>query len=194
MERNTRALYDLEVYRLKEGEHRYELPINDAFFEIFGSNLVEHGSGMADIVLEKSSRMLSVHVAIQAKVGLICDRSLEPFDYPLYIEETLYVKYGEEEAELDEDLLVITESTQRINLAQYLYDLIGLALPMKKIHPDYRRDDDDDPDETEDVLVYQSSTSELEEVELSSDEPDEEAIDPRWQGLKELKFNSDNNE
>jgi uncharacterized protein len=193
VERNTRALYDLEIYRLKEGEHRFELPINDAFFEIFGGELVETGSGRAEILLDKSSRMLSLHVNIQARVRLECDRSLEPFDHPLDIQDILYVKYGEEEEELDENLLVITENTQRINVAQYLYDLIGLSLPMKRIHPDYRTEEDDDWDDTEDILVYQSGAKEEQEPDTAQAEEDKN-IDPRWQGLKDLKFNSDNNE
>ena len=36
-----------------------------------------------------------------------------------------------------DDLLQITTDTQNINVAQHLFDYIGLAVPMKKLHPRY---------------------------------------------------------
>ena len=190
METKVKRLYDIDIFRLDNGEHQFDMEINDAFFALYDYGLVEKGRAKADIVLQKTDTMLSLDIEIRGVVELICDRSLEPFEYPVELEERLLVKYGEEEEELDDDLLVITKNTQKINLAQFIYEIIGISLPMKKIHPDYlEEDDEDDFDEDfqEGKLVYSSTQEGTEEEE--SQENAEEEIDPRWAILKNLKNN-----
>lgn len=188
MENKVKRLYDIDIFKIAEGEHQYEMEINDAFFALFDYGLVDKGLGSARIDLHKSSSMITLDVAVDAKVELICDRSLEPFEYPVDLNERLLVKYGEEEEELDDDLLVITQNTQKINLAQFIYEIIGISLPMKKIHPDYLEEDDQDEDDlSEGKLVYSSEQGEQEDESTGKDE--DEAIDPRWSVLKNLKNN-----
>lgn len=181
--------YDIQVHRLANGKHNFQMPVNDKFFESFNFGLVEKGQGEAQIMIEKASNMITVLVAVNGQVELLCDRSLEPFWYPLHVSETLYVKYGEEEAELDDDLLVITSTTQKINLAQFIYEIIGTSLPMKRIHPDFRSELDDDEDTEEGMVVYTSGGTEQSE-ELEDEEPENpDSSDPRWEALKKLRNN-----
>ncbi|EMR02724.1 YceD family protein [Cesiribacter andamanensis] len=186
--KKTLELYDIDVFRLSNGEHLYEMPINDEFFSLFEWGLIEKGSGTANILLRKSETMMTVDADVNGEVELVCDRSLETFSHPVSLHEVLYIKYGETEEALEDDLLVITRNTQKINLAQFLYEIIGASLPMKKIHPDHRRDDDDDPeDDGEGTLVYSSDAdpSAADEEEESGDA----ATDPRWDILKNLRDN-----
>jgi uncharacterized metal-binding protein YceD (DUF177 family) len=115
---------------------------------------------------------------------------LEPFWFPVNISETLYVKYGEEEQELDDDLLVITPTTQKINLAQFIYEIIGSSLPMKRVHPDFKNAlDESDDDSEEGMVVYTSQSAEAaEELEDEKIEESEES-DPRWEALKKFRNN-----
>nr|WP_242693177.1 DUF177 domain-containing protein [Sabulibacter ruber] len=124
---------------------------------------------------------------ITGTVRLTCDRSLEEFEQPLEIDETLHVRFGPEELELDENVLQILPDTQCINLAQHLYDYIGLAVPMKKLHPRFVEEDlarEDDP-EAEGLLIY--STGPAEDDEDDEDNDDDGPIDPRFAALKKLK-------
>lgn len=186
--KKTWELYDIDIYRLPIGEHLYEMPINDEFFSLFDYGLLEKGTGTAKIRLVKTETMITVHAEVEGAVELTCDRSLELYPHPVALEETLYVKYGENEEALEDDLLVITHNTQKINLSQFLYEIIGASLPMKKISPKHRREDDDDPeDESEGTVVYSSQVKD--DTDSTEDAGDGEPIDPRWQILKNLRDN-----
>lgn len=185
--KKTWELYDIDVYRLPNGEHLYEMPLNDEFFSLFDYGLLTQGSGTANIRLVKTETMITVVAEVTGSVELTCDRSLEEYPHPVELEETLYVKYGDEEVALEDDLLVITHNTQKINLAQFLYEIIGASLPMKKISPKHRREDDDDPeDESEGTVVYSSTNEEPEDGDAAGED---EPVDPRWQILKNLRDN-----
>lgn len=187
--KKTWELYDIDVYRLPIGEHFFEMPIDDAFFSLFDFGLLETGRGTAKVRLVKTETMMTVYADVTGEVELTCDRSLEKYPEPLNIEEVLYVKYGEEEEALEDDLLVITHNTQKINLAQFLYEVIGSSLPMKKIHPDHRREDDDDPeDESEGAVVYSSQVTDA-NAETDDATEEDDIADPRWAILKNLRDN-----
>jgi hypothetical protein len=65
-----------------------------------------------------------------------------------------------------------TITHQQWDLAPYIRDFIGVAIPMKKLHP--RFDEEESPD-----LIFQTQTS----VETE----DDNNTDPRWDALKKLK-------
>jgi uncharacterized metal-binding protein YceD (DUF177 family) len=117
--------------------------------------------------------MINLRLRIEGEVELTCDRSLDTFLFPLKVEETVLYKFGEENEEVSEDLQIIRWDTERINLMQVIYDVINLAVPLKKLHP--RFDEDDEEDE----LIF--STRGEEEEELPKTE------DPRWEALRKLK-------
>lgn len=174
--------FDIHIFKLSNGLHQYQFEIGDAFFKLFKNELVQQGKLTVDISLEKSDRMIQLQPIIQGIITLICDRSLEEFEEEIHSDRTMLYKFGEEEQELSEDVMVIHKDTQTINVASILLEFILLEVPMKKIHPKYREEFDDD-DESELLVVYTSEADETEE-----EEPDnEEQIDPRWEKLKNLK-------
>lgn len=190
MENKVKRLYDIDIFKLAEGQHPFEMKVNDDLFTLYDNGLIEKGLGTAYITLHKSANMITLDVMVKAAIELICDRSLEAFAHPIELNERLLVKYGEEEAELDDDLLVITQSTQKINLAQFIYEIISISLPMKRVHPDYLEEDDNDEDDlSEGKLVYSSLADGEQEQEHqgSGVTESEESIDPRWSVLQNLK-------
>jgi uncharacterized metal-binding protein YceD (DUF177 family) len=71
-------------------------------------------------------------------------------------------------------------------VAQLIYEFILLALPLKKIHPDYRNELDEEDNELEGGFVYIDEAS----TEDSTEETEEEStrpVDPRWEKLGKLK-------
>ncbi|MEO0405454.1 MAG: DUF177 domain-containing protein [Bacteroidota bacterium] len=115
--------------------------------------------------------MITLHFVVKASIELECDRSLELFDHPIQVEKDLIYKYGDEDKELSEDVYVMTKGTQEINIANYLYEIINLEVPMKKLHPKFQDNNEDDE------LIFTSETKEVEE----------KSVDPRWEALKKLK-------
>lgn len=183
METKVRRLYDIDIFKLDSGEHHFEMEVNDAFFTLFNFGLIEKGQARINIELHKTETMMTLDFVIKGGVELTCDRSLEAFEYPIELRERLIVKFGEEEVDLDDDILIITQNTQKINLAQFIYEIIGISLPMKKIHPDYQEEEEDELSEGK--LVYSSGPDEQDEKESEEDE----SVDPRWNVLKNLKNN-----
>jgi uncharacterized metal-binding protein YceD (DUF177 family) len=173
--------YDINLVNLSEKKHEYDFEMNNDFFALFDQNLVNGGQLQAHVVLDKSALLLNFMFNIKGYVNLTCDRSLETFDYPVELEETLLVKFGDQEVELDENVLQIPYDSQSINMAQHLFDYIGLAIPMKKLHPRFEIDENSD----EDILIYSTAKSEADNEENK----DEDIIDPRWEILKNLNKN-----
>jgi uncharacterized metal-binding protein YceD (DUF177 family) len=126
--------------------------------------------------LDKRETFLDVEFGIKGVAKLVCDRSLEPFDFPIDTTSKVVFKYGEEDVELTEELVVINRETASLELGQYIFEFIALAIPMKRLHPKFQ---DEEDDEIEGKIIYTSGDGE--------NDSDDENIDPRWEQLKKLK-------
>lgn len=173
-----RALRDfqIDIFNLSHKLHEFEFDIDNRLFSIHEHSLIEKGSGKCKLQIDRSETMMTLHFDIDVKIELTCDRSLDKFDYPIKIDENLIVKFGEDNYTLSEEVMVIKQDTPSINVAEFIYEFIMLAVPMKKLHPRYEETEEEQPD-----LIYTSQEEESEEKP--------EAIDPRWEALKKLKGN-----
>ena len=176
--------YNIDIYGLEDKQYDYDMESGDAFFEELDQDLIEHGHFKTHVELKKSATMIQLHFHTEGVVELLCDRSLEPFEEPVVSDERLILKFGDHNEELTDEIEIINRNTNRINIAKYIFEFIALSLPIKKIHPSLRTDDDETitPDDDEVILVYSSESTD-------EDEDDEvpEKIDPRWEALKKLK-------
>ncbi|WP_186754660.1 YceD family protein [Echinicola salinicaeni] len=178
--------FDIEIIKLNEGKHEFTFDINDDFFSHFKDNeMVEKGDLKVTVLLNKEANLIEAIYKIEGTVELVCDRSLEKFNQTLEAEQKIIYKYGLEEKEINEDIFMITRDTPSINVAQLIYEFIILALPAKKLHPDYRDDEDeiDGPGE----FVYWSEDEEEETDKAAQPEKTDDPIDPRWEALKSIK-------
>ena len=112
--------------------------LDGTFFKLFENSLLEQGQLAVKVKLDKSPRHIQLLFKIKGEVELVCDRSLEPFYYPIAIEQVVHFKLGEEDKELDLDFYMIDQQASTINLAQHIYDFVTLAIPMKKLHPRFK--------------------------------------------------------
>ncbi|GHB69314.1 YceD family protein [Persicitalea jodogahamensis] len=169
--------YNIGIYGLEDKPYEFDYEIGPAFFQEIAQDLIERGDFQVHLRLEKSSTMIQLWFDIKGSAELTCDRSLEPFDEPVDTQNRMILKFGDREEELTEEISIINRNATQINVAGYIYEFIALALPMKKIHPDLRNQEEDG-DETE-TLIYSS------EKQDSSEGSDK--TDPRWEALKKLK-------
>ncbi|UII21091.1 YceD family protein [Fulvivirga ligni] len=170
--------FNIDIFKLKSGNYDYQFEIGDAFFDAFEESLVEKGSGIVKVSLEKTETFIKLNFNIDISVELECDRSLDLFDYAISTIKELILKFGDEDEEISEEIMIISRDKQRINLAQFIYEFIMVSIPMKKLHPRFNEEDDSD------ALIYSSEDESEDTPDSSSDEDD---IDPRWQKLKNLK-------
>lgn len=165
--------YRIDIFKLSNEAHDYEFNIDNDFFDLFEYSEIKKGSGSCQVFLDKSPSMISMDFTIDASVKLICDRSLDSFDYPINVNERIMFKYGDEEADLSDEVKVITQSTQSVNISHYLFEMITVVVPMKKLHPRF-----EESDEAEDEIIFSSGGQ--------KESPEDESIDPRWNALKDL--------
>lgn len=170
--------FRIDIYGLKNGVHEFDFEFNDTLFDRFENRLIESGSGDCQVILTKKERMIELSFLINGSIELICDRSLEAFDYPLNLEHKLILKYGEEFDDSNDEMWVIPSGQQSINIAQLLYEYMSLAVPMKKLHPRFEEDED----EAELAFVYSSD-----DIDEQDPEDESENNDPRWAALKNIK-------
>lgn len=169
--------FQIDIFSLSNKLHEFEFEITGKLFSLYENSLIEKGEGICKLSLLKSETMMTLHFAIDAKVELICDRSLDTFWYPVRLEEEVIIKFGDGDYALSDDVLVIKSDTSSINVGDYIYEFISLAVPMKKLHPRYG-DEEDQPE-----IIYSSNDDE-------GEEGSKENTDPRWEALKKLKGNN----
>ncbi len=179
--------FDIEIIKFKEGLHEVDFLIEDTFFQqVDGNDLLEKGNLTAWVKVDKGANLIELTFHIVGKVTLVCDRSLETFEHPLDFTEKMIYKFGSEVKEIDESVMMITRDTPSINVAQLIYEFILLALPLKKIHPDYKNELDEDDNDMEGGFVYVDEVT-TEDSTVETDKESTTAVDPRWEKLKKLK-------
>ncbi|MBW8050850.1 MAG: DUF177 domain-containing protein [Cytophagales bacterium] len=162
--------YNINVLQHSNQQHHYYYDIDNSFFENFEQDLLEKGGLSVDVSLTKTETLIELNFSIKGTVELYCDRSLELFDHSISINKNLILKYDEKNEELTDEIITIRRDTERINIAQYIYDFIMIAIPMKKIHPKFL---DEYKDTRNDTLLIYSSNNESEN-------------DSRWDVLQKL--------
>ena len=89
------------------------------------------------------------------------------------------MKFGEEYNDENEDLLILPHGSYEVNIQQYIYESIVLALPSRFIHPGI-----------EDGTLKSDILEKLEELRPKQLEENQEEkdtkTDPRWDDLKKL--------
>jgi uncharacterized metal-binding protein YceD (DUF177 family) len=166
--------FDIQVYKLGIKQHEYEFTVNSDFFSNFEGELVESGEVKIQLLLDKRENLMELNFDFSGFIDLESDRSLKPFQYPVDINKKLLYKYGEEEQELEDDVMVITKNTQVINVGHFIYETIALQIPLKKLHPDEIEEDE----EHNEYVYIDDAEEDREEEEVN--------IDPRWEALKKL--------
>ena len=167
--------YAIPVFSLSTGKHAFEFKIDSAFLQDKKDGIIRNANCMIALTLDKSETMIQVRLILSGHVGLICDRSLEAFDFPLNHTHILYYKYGESFEELSEDVFMVPYDTHSLDFSSLIYEFMLLALPVKKLHPKFATEE-----ETQGFIYSTDTTSRDEDEILHEDE--------RWNKLKNIKL------
>ncbi len=170
--------YNIDIFSLAEKEHVYDYASGSGFFSESPQDLIENGRFEARLLLDKSSTMIRLDFHIKGVIEQVCDRTLEKYEEEVETENRIFLKFGDRDEELTDEIEMIQRNTARINVARYIYDFIALALPVKKLHPRLRGEEE--ADDADEVLVYGHP---------KGDDPVSGEVDPRWEALKNIKQN-----
>ena len=127
--------YAVRISGLGEGEHDFSFELDKQFFASFEHPEIENGNIRALVIVEKKHGVLALHFSLEGEVEVVCDRCLERFMTEINASQIIFVKIGESPGEMEDDVVVIRKDDHEIEVGQYMYEFIILALPFKRIHP-----------------------------------------------------------
>lgn len=171
------GFYKIPIGGLKEGTSTYDFAIGREFFEQFEESEVKEGRLAVKVEADKRSSHVDLTVRIEGTVSISCDRCLGIYQHPLSSESRLLVKFGKIYDDSDPDIITVPAGENELDMAQYFYEYILLALPIQRIHPDDR---DGNPSCDPEML------KKLKEHIVN----DADRNDPRWDDLKKLMNNN----
>ena len=172
--------YDIHIVGLDNKRYEYDFASDSTFFASLDQELIEKGDIQTHLILDKSETMIRLDFHITGFVEQTCDRSLDDYEEPVDTRQTMLLKFGDHNEELSDEIELIERNTTTVNVARYIFEFISLSLPMKRLHPRFR-DDEEGDDEENGKIIYRSDSEEKED--------DQSGVDPRWEALRKLSDN-----
>lgn len=161
---------------LKIGKHHFDYQISKVFFDEFGFDEFESCLINVHVVLEKKTSHLEISFKHDGLINVPCDLTGENFDLHIKGKLKLIVNFGDEFNNDNEELLILPHGEHQVDISQYVYEMIALSVPQKRIHPGVK-----------DGTLKSEALDKLNELQSNiNKEKKEEEIDPRWDKLKKL--------
>ena len=169
--------FNIPFIGLKQGKHLFDYEIDNTFFEAFGFN--DFNSSKLEITLgfDKKSTFFELNLRVNGFVNVDCDTSLEPYEQEIKGNMPLVVNFGTEYNDDNDEMIIIPHEYHEINISQFIYELVILSVPTKKVHP-----------KVLDGTMSSEALTKLKELEIKENKSStkEDDIDPRWDKLKSL--------
>ena len=121
---------------LKNGTYRFDFKVDNALFGAYGSTDIKDGDLSVGVTLERGESMLSLQTVIRGTVTVACDRCLEDCRLPVAFDGTLLVRFSDEVADYDGEVMWMLPGEDQVDLKQYIYESIVLSLPYQRVHPE----------------------------------------------------------
>ena len=160
---------------LKQGKHEFTYEIENTFFESFEYSEFNAATIELNVLLNKTSTMLEFELKAKGVINVNCDISSEPYDESISADLDLVVKFGDEFNDEDDEILIIPHGEHQVDIAQYVYEMLVLAVPQKRVHPGVL-----------DGSLESEALKKLQELQPKENKEDSEDTDPRWDALKKL--------
>jgi len=171
---NDLKQFNIPFIGLKEGSHLFEYKIDKKFFDDFNFDDFLDSAIKVELKLVKNSTFLELTFKANGYVNVLCDTSGEPYNQKIDATLPLLVKFGQVYNDNDLDVLILPSEAYQFSVAQFIYEMIVLAVPSKRIHP-----------KVLDGTMESETLKKLRELEIKKEKTVEEA-DPRWDKLKDL--------
>ena len=167
--------FKIDLKGLTDEVTALEWDLDKDFFGALDETEVESGSLHVSLSIRKASGFFEFLFHTVGTVDIMCDRCLDLMEQPIETDNRLVVKLGSMASE-DDDTMVVDEKDGTLDTSWLIYEFIALAIPIKHVHAPGK--------------CNPAMTKALEELsaDRSGDEESSQAIDPRWEKLKNLKL------
>lgn len=174
--------FDISFIGLKDGVHQFDYNISKEFFDFFNYEEFYNSNVNVSLSFLKKPTLFELNFEFSGSLEVACDITNELFQQPIATKIFLIVKFGDEFNNENDELLIIPHSDYKLNIAQYIYEAIVLAVPIKRVHPG-----------VEDGTLKSEILDKLNEFKIKDLnkeenhlEVDSNNIDPRWNKLKSI--------
>jgi uncharacterized metal-binding protein YceD (DUF177 family) len=127
-------LYKVQLKSLSEGSHTFDYELDNEFFKKIDSPEVQKGNVSVQLLLKKISNTYELSFKLDGIVYIPCDRCLDEMEQSISYKGKLYVKFGADFSQEDDDVVIVPEAEGEINIAWFLYEFIVLSIPAKHVH------------------------------------------------------------
>lgn len=190
--------YKLPLKSLAKGNHEFGYHLDKQFFADMESADIRDADVDVKLSVSYNGDAYDLTFAFSGEIVVLCDRCLDDLQLPIDTTYHIMVKYGDDFNDDSDELLEIPQSDNNLNVAYMLYDTVTLAIPIKHVHPlgkcnramsailkkHRARAVGEDADPENDLI---------DEMEYSDSSPSDgsTATDPRWDALKGLASNDE---
>jgi len=166
--------FNIQFVGLKEGKHEFDYSIDNKFFEAFNYDEFTSSSIKVLLTFVKKSTLFELVFTAEGTVEVPCDVTTELYQQEIDSELPLVVKFGPEYNDDNEEILILPHEAYEFNTAQFIYEMIVLAVPNKRVHP-----------KVLDGTMESEALVRLKELEIKKVKT-VATTDPRWDKLKNL--------
>ncbi|WP_281541708.1 YceD family protein [Maribacter aestuarii] len=167
--------FDIPFSGLKQGKHGFSYNIDNTFFDSFGYDEFNAVDVTVKVILNKTPTIMELDFDAAGTVNVDCDITSEPYDQPITSCSRLIVKFGDSYNDEDDEILILPHGEHQLNIAQFVYEMLVLAVPLKRVHPGIA-----------DGTLKSEVLDRLEELQPKEKKDNKEGNDPRWDELKKL--------
>ena len=152
-----------------------DFDLDNAFFNALDQTEVEGGALHVSLSIRKASGFFELLFHTVGTIDIACDRCLDLMEQPIETDNHLTVKLGSTASE-DDDTVTVDEDEGILDTSWLIFEFVALAIPIQHVHATGK--------------CNPAMTKALEELsaDRSGDEESTQAIDPRWEKLKNLKI------
>jgi uncharacterized metal-binding protein YceD (DUF177 family) len=183
--------YIIPLRNLEAGTHQFEYKLTNDFFAKIDSPEVQKGKVTVVLNVKKLGESFELNFDINGVVQVSCDRCLDDMDQPVSTKEKIFVKFGKEFAEENDDIVIVPEDEGEINIAWFMFEFIALTIPMKHVHP-FGKCNKEMTSKLKKVSIYEKDADDADFDQIGPEDNIEEIdnTDPRWDELKKIINNN----
>jgi uncharacterized metal-binding protein YceD (DUF177 family) len=167
--------FKIDLKALTEDVTPLQWELDDQYFGALDDAEVQGGALHVSGSIRKAVGFFELQLAISGTVRIPCDRCLDLMDQPIDTSLQLIVRLGSESAEQD-DIIIVDEAEGVLDTSWVIYESIALAVPIQHDHQ---------PGDCNDAMLRMLKEH---SAARSSDADAETVTDPRWNALKNIKF------
>lgn len=166
--------FSIPVRGLKSGIHEYDFQLNEQFFASFADSFISEGDVTVEVDFDKRPDMFVLDMNIAGTIKTECDRCLANINLPIDGNYQLIIKLSDHKTD-DAEVVYLPLETTEINIAKYIYEFVGLSVPMIKVYDCQ----DDKPIPCDQAVIDR----------LNAKEKEEQPGNPIWDDLNKLTEN-----